>query len=82
MNIEEMIKDELKSALDYYSWSLELDGLTKSISKRFYEISKEELSHADLWISLFKASGNSKYENYVKEYEEAYKVIYGGGKDE
>ena len=82
MNIEEMIKDELKSALDYYSWSIELEGLTNSISKRFYEIAKEELSHCDLWISLFKASGNSKYEEYKKEYEEAYKVIYGGGKDE
>ena len=82
MNIEEMIKDELKSALDYYSWSIELDGLTNSISKRFYEIAKEELSHCDLWISLFKASGNSKYEDYVKEYEEAYQLIYGGEKDE
>lgn len=82
MNIEEMIKDELKSALDYYSWSIEFDGLANKTSKRFYEIAKEELAHAKLWISLFKSSGSSKYEQYVQEYEEEYKLIYGGDNNE
>lgn len=79
IDVEGMFSEECKSALDYYSWSIEYNEIAPIISARMYEIAIQEYEHAMLWFGILKRSCHSNIELYEKELQEVRETIFENG---
>lgn len=70
------LEEELKGAMDYYSFYYEyLDSDLASDFKRFAD---EELEHAKFWLDLLEVRDEDMWATYKEQYDELVSLFNGG----